>query len=114
MSRLLLASHCRNRVRLWSAAIGLFTVLFSVGAEAQTARPVLLFKAPEPPAARLEAWTRIVSARKGPLERGDLGWARLPPAIRSARLVLLVEIERHLAEARAQAAALREADALAT
>jgi hypothetical protein len=101
-------------VRRWSAATGLFIALFSVGAQAQAPRPVLLFKAPEPAPARLESWTKLVSARKGPLERGDLAWARLPPAIGSARLGLLVDIERHLAEARGQAAALREADALAT
>jgi hypothetical protein len=94
--------------------MGLCTVLFSVGVEAQAPRPVLLFKAPEPAPARRASWTEIVSARNGPLEGADLAWARQPPAIGKARLVLLAHIERHLAEARAQAAALDEADALAT
>jgi hypothetical protein len=94
--------------------MGLCTALFSVGAEAQAPRPMLLFKAPEPAPARREAWTKRVSAGQSPLEPADLAWARLPPAIGRARVGLLAEIERRLAEARAQAAALREADALAT
>jgi hypothetical protein len=92
----------------------LSTALFSVGAQAQAPRPLLWFKAPEPAIERLEAWTKLVSARQGPLERGDLAWARLPPTIARARIGLLADIESRLAEARAHAAALREADALAT